>query len=944
MSSAPAPKLEIILVPHTHWDREWYLPFEAFRHRLVRLLDRLVAIMESDPEYRFFHLDGQTIVLEDYEAIRGTAPRLRSLIQQGRIQIGPWYVLPDEFLVSAEALLRNLQEGFRVAESYGVHPAPVGYLPDMFGHISQMPQLLRGFGLDHAVVWRGTPAEIKSNQFYWQAPDGSTVLAVFLPLGYGFGFALPSDPKQFLARLQFFLPALKKNETTNVILLPNGTDHWEPQPEIPVVLKAVQALRPDWRLEMGHLALYLQRVASRLHHPPAYQGELYSANQTLILPGVASARIYLKQADFRASALLERYLEPLAVLARIHAGPDLTDHLRYLWRLLLQNHPHDSICGCSVDAVHEEMEIRYAKLNQLADRLLGEALAVVAGQLPGPGLAAFYPTSAPAAGPLRGEVEMRLPPQAALATDTGALVPLQAEKLARAETVFSITVPKLAAGIALDMLAVEEQIGAFIVGYRVRKRGATLDLTLDLASRRTAFDPAGFRREVEKKLADPKLALLQIELVRLPRWRIAAAIPAPSGARVLSWQVKRMPGPAAESRLQAGPRFLENEHLRLDLEEQGRLTITDKTSGRTISGLPFLDVGDRGDEYNFDPVPGETPITEPVAFRSQLITAGPALAELECRHVFRIPAELTADRKERTRRTVPLDLITRISLGAGSRLVEFGTAFTNRAKDHRLQVAFEAPLVTDHYLAETAFAAVKRPIQPTSPAPPPSPLDINAMLLGTEGTYGTSPHKTFAAVSNGDFGLALFNRGLPEVEAVKLPGRTRLALTLVRSVGWLSRSDLRQRSQHAGPPLPAPAAQCQRRFICEYALTVFTGPATAADLTGLAHAFAFPPRLFPAPGAGAGPAEVPLVAVDNPCVELSALTPRTAEVFDLRLYNTGEEPEECRGTWPRALRAESAVDFLGQRLDLPELALEPERARIRLRPFQIITLRLRLAG
>jgi hypothetical protein len=945
VTTAQAPELEIILVPHTHWDREWYLPFEAFRHRLVRLLDRLTAIMEADPDYKFFHLDGQTIVLEDYEEIRGPEPRLRALIQQGRIHIGPWYVLPDEFLVSGEAIIRNLQEGFRVARGYGAEPVPVGYLPDMFGHIGQMPQILRGFGLDNAVVWRGITADVTSNHFTWQAPDGTAVLGIFLPLGYGFAFALPADPKLLIERLQIFLLALKKNETTGIVLLPNGTDHWEPQPEIPATLKAVQALKPNWRLEMGNLPLYLKRVRERIQDPPAHQGELYSAERTSILPSVASARLYLKQADFRAGAALERYLEPLAVLARASAGPDLTDHLRYLWRLLLENHPHDSICGCSVDAVHDEMETRYAKLNQLADRLLGDALAVVAQGLPGPGprLGAFFPNAAAGAGPLRGEVEMRLPAQAGLVAASGESVPLQAEKLEREKQVFEITVPKIAAGIALDMLAVEEQIGAFMVGYRLKRQGATLHLTMDLASRRAAFDLARFRQEMEKHLADPSLALLHIELKRLPRYQVAAALPARPGAAVSSWQVKRArKGPAATD-LQAGPGFLENAHLRVDLTEQGRLTVADKAGSLQISGLRFLDVGDRGDEYNFDPVAGDTPISEPASFQSKLLAPGPALAEFTIRHRFRIPAELAPGRQGRSRRMVPLELVTRISLGQDSRVVEFRTAFFNRAKDHRLQVAFDAPLATDHYLAESAFGAVKRPIQPTRPAGKPSPLDINAILLGTEGTYGTSPHKTYAAVSDGKLGMALFNRGLAEVEAVKLPGQTRLALTLVRSVGWLSRPDLRQRSQHAGPPMSTPGGQCLRDFVCEYAVTGFAGSAEEAALAAQAHAFAFPPLLFPAPGQGAGPAEARLVAVDNPQVELSAFVPVTADAFDLRLYNTSFQPQACGLSWHPALRAEAVVNLLGEKVVTPEFRLEPAGAALKLRPGQIITLRMALA-
>jgi mannosylglycerate hydrolase len=142
-------------VSHTHWDREWYLTYEQFRLRLVGLIDRLLDLMESRPDFEFFHLDGQTIVLEDYLELRPAQEgRLRKLIEDGRILIGPWYDMPDEFLVSGESLVRNLALGHRLASTFGT-PMPVGYLPDLFGHVAQMPQILRGLGLDNAILWRG---------------------------------------------------------------------------------------------------------------------------------------------------------------------------------------------------------------------------------------------------------------------------------------------------------------------------------------------------------------------------------------------------------------------------------------------------------------------------------------------------------------------------------------------------------------------------------------------------------------------------------------------------------------------------------------------------------------------------------------------------------------------------------------------------------------------
>ena len=184
----------IHLVPHTHWDREWYEPFQTFRMRLVELIDELLATMARDPRLRFT-LDGQVATVDDYLEVRPEAePQIRALIADGRLAIGPWQILMDEFLVSGETIVRNLELGWHRAEELG-GAMPVGYLPNMFGHIAQMPQILRRAGIDRAVVWRGVPAAIDRSSFTWRSPDGSTVRAEYLMGGYGnaaYLFAVPS--------------------------------------------------------------------------------------------------------------------------------------------------------------------------------------------------------------------------------------------------------------------------------------------------------------------------------------------------------------------------------------------------------------------------------------------------------------------------------------------------------------------------------------------------------------------------------------------------------------------------------------------------------------------------------------------------------------------------------------------------------------------------------
>ena len=219
------------IVSHTHWDREWYETYQQFRLRLVRLMDKLLHILDTDPSYLYFMLDGQTIVLEDYLEIRPEREAdLRRHIRSGRLLIGPWHVLPDEFLVSGEAIVRNLLLGKRTCAQFGGR-MPVGYIPDPFGHISQIPQILRGFGMASAALRRGLdehPTELN-----WQSPDGSTVLLCYLRDGYDNAARLPvHSGEAFVREVRRLTDRLAPFSPTTNVLLMNGVDHMEPVPEL----------------------------------------------------------------------------------------------------------------------------------------------------------------------------------------------------------------------------------------------------------------------------------------------------------------------------------------------------------------------------------------------------------------------------------------------------------------------------------------------------------------------------------------------------------------------------------------------------------------------------------------------------------------------------------------------------------------------------------------
>ena len=314
------PQTHLVIVPHTHWDREWYRTQEEFRFRLVRLLDSLLDLLERDPAFRHFTLDGQTIVLDDYLEVRPQArDRIEKLVRAGRLLIGPWHVLPDEWLVSGEALIRNLRHGLARAASFG-GSMRVGYVPDQFGHVGQMPQIFAGFGFEAAALWRGVGENVDGTSFVWQAPDGTQLFTVFLVRGYGNASHLPLVPQALAERLLSEASELQKISPTRSVLLMNGSDHLEPQPALPAALAAAARDLDGATFEIGTLPGFVERArAEAPGDAVVHRGELRSGLRSPLLEGCASARMRQKRRDFENDRLLTRYLEPLAAWL---AAPD----------------------------------------------------------------------------------------------------------------------------------------------------------------------------------------------------------------------------------------------------------------------------------------------------------------------------------------------------------------------------------------------------------------------------------------------------------------------------------------------------------------------------------------------------------------------------------------------------------------------------------------------
>ncbi len=977
------------LISHTHWDREWYLPFQEFRLKLVQLIDGTLDLLARDHGFRHFMLDGQTIVLDDYLELRPDREReIAAHVRTGRLLIGPWFVLPDEFLVSPEAIVRNLLRGRRIAARFGRN-MPVGYIPDPFGHIAQMPQILRGFGIQTACVQRGL--DDQPCEFWWQSPDGSQVLMAYLREGYGNAAGLPADdPRRFLKAVREQGAALMPHSAAGHVALMYGTDHMRPAPETSKALAfAARRLKGD-RLVHSTLPAYVggirRALGARMAGLPVVEGELRSSKRWHLLPGVMSARMWIKQRNHACEEILEAWAEPFSAWAewvgangeaggRGAAAGDSLDRpaavVGEAWRLLMQCHAHDSICGCSIDQVHDEMRPRFDQVQQMGEVIVRQSLGRLAASAETrasreagearAALVVFNPVNWARSD--RVEVDLELGTEVGdfdIVDDHGVRMEMDRRGLGSRELIHT-TLEREAFRSSIGMVHEGRVAGMNLQALEVARQGARAVLQVALSSKgspnRSAWEHGV--REVNALLEDAAVTSYEVLARSVDETRVQFAardLPGlgyrtffvkprnrgrPSLARPLpAWATRLMPLGALLGRLglsasQSGTerewrrslRTIENEFLRVEAgASDGTLAVVHKPTGMRLHGLNlFDDEGDRGDEYNFCP-PGDNRVVRGGRLRAVHARRSNTAQELRLRLRLRLPRELASDRMRRSRAKVDVPVEVRVRLTAEVDRVDVEVQVDNRAKDHRLRVLFPTPLRTELAAYDGHFEVVPRGVR----------------LPQWDETWAEQPRpekpqRRWVDISDGLAGLMIANRGLPEVEVRPTAYGSEIALTLMRCVGWLSRDDFPNRRGHAGPGLETPGAQMPGRHVFAYSILPHAGDWQQAYRR--AYEFARPARAVPATlHRGHMPSSASLVSVHGGDFLVTAV--KQAErgaALVVRGVNLGRTPAHVQvRPWKRFGRCQMA------RLDEAPLSNLTTRrdgtVEIEVRPAQIVTL------
>lgn len=753
------------ITPHMHWDREWYFTTEESRILLVNNMEEIMGRLETDPDYKYYVLDGQTALLEDYFAvIPGGKERVKALVQAGKLIVGPWYSQTDTMQVSGESIVRNMLYGMRDCLALG-EPMKIGYLPDSFSMSSQLPMIYNGFGIDRTMFWRGCSERHGTNktEFLWQSNDGSEVTAQVLPLGYAIGKYLPEDKDALTTRLDTYLKVLENASVTKDILLPNGHDQMPIQKNIFEVMDILREAYPDREFLMSRFEDVFEKIEAQRDQLDTIKGEFNDGKYMRVHRTISSTRMDIKLIHAEVENKIVNILEPLASIA-FKLGFDYHHGLiEKMWKESMKNHAHDSIGCCCSDKVHAEILNRYILADDMATNLIN-----------------FY----------KRKIVDHMPEKEGC------------DKLA----LFN-----------LSPYAREEVVNTMIT-IRAQEFKIFDDAGNDVEyfiEDQQEIDPGKIDRQIVHYGNYDPFMEFNIQLkVNVPAM----------GFTTLHVQANE------KGALQVAPQneqnVLENSFYKITVNNDGTLAVFDKETEQTFEQVLRLEDGsDDGDEYDYSPSRKEW-LLYSNDFDVETNVEHQALQSVaHIKFRMNVPTNLES-REQRSNQDGYVDVVCQVVLKQDTRRIEVRMELDNQADDHRVRVLIPTPFVTDTVVADNQFGLITRT------------TDDPAMQVWEAEKWKEAPVPVyqlmnFAALENGQAGMAVMTNGLREFEVIanETEQRDTFALTLFRGIGVLGKENLLLRpGRPSGIKIPAPDSQVRGKIVCEFTLFGFAGDHITANV------------------------------------------------------------------------------------------------------------------
>lgn len=773
-------KCIIHVLPNTHWDREWRFPFQETRMYLIDLVDRLLDIMEKNPDYGYFNFDSQTIFLDDYLEIKPeNRTRLEALIKAKRLIVGPWYTLPEMNVINGESLIRNLLMGRRIGDDFG-YTCRVGYTPTSYGQVSQIAQIYDGFGIDGMIFYRGIHDVECDNEYILESPDGTKIIGIRVSPNVGRGafylyveartmvgdkwegykwnhgylpfhlsridndheeeprllnapYTMTWNPKNIKEGVMAAMSEALRDATCSVFCLFDGMDSTGPCENLPKIIEECNKVNPKWKFVISSLPNYLKDLKSKIDFSrlKTLKGERRRPSHdkafNAFLKDSISSRIYLKIRNAEVERALTAWCEPFCLMAEKQGMEYPKTALLNAWKNVLANHSHDSICGLSPDQIHRDMMHKFDQAFLIAESWMKKSLGtIVTGIDTSDGtnedifITVFNPTPYKRSDVITSYIDI---PKNNVSED---YIP------------FSIS-DDSGNPVAHQTLGREQS-------YLIATEKSWLPMTFHTWKWQAAFEakdlPAmGFKTFLIKKE---------------------------------DWQRKHNHGTMTTS-----TNTMENEFLHVKIEPNGTLSVTDKITKEKYQNILFFeDSGECGDPW-WRWVPPTDEVYNTLGLQAEISKAvdGPVMTTFKVRLRWMLPAGVNEKKSMRLTEQKELIITNFITLKKGVPRIEVKTVINNTVCDHRLRMMAESGFKPAKSFAHTQFDIVERDVHL---------IDSSSWL---EQWSGTNPMNGFHATSNETRGLGVLSFGLTEYEVIEDEAGT-IATTLLRTYQYPKMSGL----------------------------------------------------------------------------------------------------------------------------------------------------------
>ena len=777
-------KTKVHVVPHSHWDREWYFTTARSKIYLMKDLKDVIDTLEENEDFKYFMIDAQASLLDDYLKWRPQdEERIKKLVKNKKLTIGPWYTQTDQMVISGESIVRNLYYGIERCKDFGEH-MKVGYVPDSFGQSAQMPQIYRGFGIDSSLFWRGVSDDMTGNtEFTWEGSDGSKVLAVQIPFGYYYGGNIPEDENDLKIYLKEQIGKLKEKASTNNVYFPNGFDQAPIRKNLPQILEMANKIDDENEYEISTIENYIKVVRSERKKFDELKGEFVNGKHMRIHKSIFSSRSDLKILNNKLENYIVNVLEPLLTLSYSLGNeyPHLV--MKDIWKLMFENAAHDSIGACNSDTTNEDVYMRYKQARDLSVNLLDLHMRLISTQIKNNNeeitLTVFNPYTKE-----RNEV-----------IEFEAYIPSED---------FIIKNNK---GEKLD----------YIIKEKIDISDYVLTQTIRLNPSKKIYIP--------KEVYKAKIALK------------ANSIPA-MGYTQLVFELNKKNDCTIDK---VNSNEIENKYYKIIANNNGSIDILDKTSNKLYKNQAIIeDNGDDGDSYNYSPPRNDIYVSS-LNSNSKVETYKSLVQEeMIIKYSMTIPASLEERAKGNVSVEMPVEM--RITLNSDENIIKFKVNIVNnKALSHRVRVLFNTEIASKFSIADQQFGIIERPTSLDKDLElwerdernwQEKPITIEAM-------------QSFVTLEDGNRGVALITSCVREYQIVG-DNLDTIALTLFRSFGYMGRENLLYRPGRASGEkiVETPDAQLLGELEFDFAVYIYNDKFDNSNVANIAKRFLSPIQVY----------------------------------------------------------------------------------------------------